>query len=132
METTKTTTTTTTEAGIKVHITATPGDKPAHWQPAGQHYRVAIRTDLGRASFDYWGSRHDLENGIDCNPLDALGCFASDALSGYDSFKDFCGNFGYDTDSRKAERIWKACKASTTKAQRLGILVDDLPALADR
>jgi len=28
----------------------------------------------------------------------------------YDSFEDFCGEFGYDTDSRNAEKIYNACK----------------------
>lgn len=40
---------------------------------------------------------------------------AYDILSGlekydYDSFEDFCGEFGYDTDSRNAERIYNNCK----------------------
>ncbi len=41
-------------------------------------------------------------------PYDVLAC-----LQKYDvgSFADFCGEFGYDTDSRKAEKIYKAvCK----------------------
>lgn len=28
---------------------------------------------------------------------------------GYESFEDFCGCYGYDTDSRRAEKIYKAC-----------------------
>lgn len=39
---------------------------------------------------------------------DVLNCIASD-VSGYDSarnFEDWAANYGYDTDSRKAERIY--------------------------
>lgn len=31
------------------------------------------------------------------------------------SFKDFCGDFGYDTDSRKAERVYEAVRAEWFK-----------------
>ena len=34
---------------------------------------------------------------------------ALDAQSGQESFEDFCGEFGYDPDSRKAEATWRAC-----------------------
>lgn len=42
-------------------------------------------------------------------------CTLSDANSGRDDFHDFCGNFGYDEDSRSAERIWKACVETAAK-----------------
>ncbi len=32
-----------------------------------------------------------------------------DARAGELSFEDFCGELGYDQDSRRAEQIWKAC-----------------------
>jgi hypothetical protein len=41
---------------------------------------------------------------------EVLDCLAQEA-SGYEnaaSFEDWCDDFGYDTDSRKAERIWLA------------------------
>jgi hypothetical protein len=41
--------------------------------------------------------------------LNALYCFVSDAVSGLDSFDEFCRNFGYDTDSREAYQTWQAC-----------------------
>ncbi len=37
----------------------------------------------------------------------------SDAESGIYTFEDFCGNFGYDQDSRAAENVWKACVRSS-------------------
>ena len=37
------------------------------------------------------------------------------------SSSDFCVNFGYDEDSRKAYRIFKACKKSLKKAGKIGI-----------
>jgi hypothetical protein len=44
---------------------------------------------------------------------DILDCLASDSSS-YDNarnFEDFCSDFGYDEDSRSAEKIYNACGA---------------------
>lgn len=51
-----------------------------------------------------------------CDPVkpkieDVLDCLASDASS-YDNarnFEDWCSDFGYDTDSRKAEKTYNLC-----------------------
>jgi len=39
------------------------------------------------------------------NAYDTLACLTKDDPG---TFEDFCGNFGYETDSRKAENIYKA------------------------
>jgi hypothetical protein len=45
------------------------------------------------------------------SPADVIHSLAMDAHYGRESFEDFCGELGYDTDSRKAYRMWEACKA---------------------
>src|SRR3990167_8432953 len=42
---------------------------------------------------------------------DLLDCLASDAstIDNARGFEEFCSELGYDTDSRKAERIFKVC-----------------------
>jgi len=49
-------------------------------------------------------------------PYDVLSC-----LQKYDpgSFEDFCGDFGYNTDSREAERTYKAVKEEYEQITRL-------------
>lgn len=54
---------------------------------------------------------------------DILAC-----LTKYDpgTFEDFCGNFGYDTDSRSAERTYKAvCKEYKAVERLFGDLLDN-------
>jgi len=34
-------------------------------------------------------------------------------------FADFCGEFGYDTDSRKAEGIYRACGRQAANLKRM-------------
>ncbi len=49
---------------------------------------------------------------------EVLSCLASDASSvESDDFEDWCSEMGYDTDSRKAERTYKACKAEAVKLE---------------
>ena len=44
----------------------------------------------------------------------------SDASYGeYETFEEFCDNLGYDSDSRKAESIYNACKGTVSMIERL-------------
>jgi len=44
-----------------------------------------------------------------------LDCLASDASGADETFEYWCGNFGYDTDSRRAEKTYKAVQRQTAK-----------------
>lgn len=57
--------------------------------------------------------RKDSEN------IEAFDSFVRDAVCGKDSFENFCSELGYDTDSRSAERIHKACIVSLHKLERI-------------
>lgn len=76
-------------------------------------------------TFDYHISTHDTQNGkkalTDEDHISAFYCFLGDAISGSESFEVFCTESGYDEDSRKAEKIWKACQEATQKADNLSI-----------
>ncbi len=78
-------------------------------------------------SFDFYGSNHDYNHGIvelqNKELLNALNCFLSDACSGGLNFNNFCDEFGYDTDSRNAEKIHNACVESNNKAL---LIFDDI------
>lgn len=50
-----------------------------------------------------------------------LDCLASDAstLENARDFEDWCSDFGYDTDSRKAEATWRAIMEQSTQLRKL-------------
>ena len=50
---------------------------------------------------------------------DVLYCLLSDALCGQDTFEEFCVNYGYDTDSRKALEIYLACQKTEQDLRKL-------------
>ena len=57
-------------------------------------------------------SLSDLEGFVVPTPPDAatvMSCLQSDAHAGDNTFEDFCSEFGYDSDSRKAHAIWERC-----------------------
>jgi len=94
------------------------GDKDAGWDNLNNsnNYKVTVRnTETGqKATFDFWASiaNPELEGG---DVLNCLHCFVSDAISGQESFSEFCSELGYDTDSRQARKTWKACQKSAEK-----------------
>lgn len=49
---------------------------------------------------------------------DVLECIVSDAYAGQLGFADFCDEYGYDHDSRDAERTHKACQKMARRTER--------------
>jgi len=88
------------------------------WAQSASHYKLRIRCK-GRQLTTYFsmGSAHTSEPKL----ADVLDCLSSDA-SGVEnarSFEDWCAEYGYDTDSRRAEKTFKACERSAESLKRL-------------
>lgn len=80
-------------------------------------YRVTLAYD-GRTMTVPFGMGSALTD--DPGADDVLNCLASDA-SGYEnarSFEEWAGEYGYDTDSRKAERTYQQVKEQTEQLRR--------------
>jgi hypothetical protein len=56
---------------------------------------------------------------ISPNAADVLSCMVSDTNAGQQSFEEFCSDYGYDIDSRKAFKTWEACKDSALQCLKL-------------
>jgi hypothetical protein len=72
------------------------------------HAFTVTLTVAGRTESFAW--RQGL--GIDTDPdrTAVLEALTMDARAGQQSFIDFCWEYGYDSDSRKAYAVWEACK----------------------
>ena len=100
------------------------GDKAWGTDTKNQNYNnhkiTVVNTETKkRTSFEFWGSIANPEIQTEEELLSAFYCFLSDGISAKDTFENFCGKFGYDEDSRKAEKIYNACKNSLKKLERL-------------
>jgi len=90
------------------------GIVPKDWPADSRAWKVTLRFGKRRlTSSFYQGSAHTMEP----TAADVLSCLASDARSGEETFEGFCGDCGYNQDSR-AEKIWKACKKIAPKLRR--------------
>ena len=86
------------------------------------HIVTVINTELNKkTSFEFWGSIMEPEISTEQELLFSFYCFLSDGNGAQCGFEEFCSEFGYDTDSRKAYATFKACKKSLAKMERIGI-----------
>jgi hypothetical protein len=64
---------------------------------------------------------------IDKKPCidDVFYSLVMDSMAMEESFKDWCYNFGYDTDSRKALNIYLKCQDNANKLKKLGVNISE-------
>lgn len=59
-----------------------------------------------RISFPFWNSWSDVHENKPLRAYSVLACISSDIYTP-ETFEDFCAEYGYDADSRKAEKLFK-------------------------
>ncbi len=110
----------------KITSTAEWADSNPH-MPDSQnmdHWKVTLRRDRKRLTvYFYMGYAH---SGKQPQADDVLDCLASDSagLENARDFEDWAAEYGYDADSRKAEKIYRVVERQTAKLK--GFLGEDL------
>lgn len=103
-----------------------PWDQQDEWQRNSNSWRVTLRYDGRRMSLDFW-------TGIGCrgepDAESVLDCLLSECSALYEDFEEWACNLGFDSDSRKAEKTYKACVKLGNKIKRL--LGDDFDAFLE-
>lgn len=107
-------------------MTVTPADSNPNMEDDGgrsSHWRCTISYGKRRMTMIFtMGAGHC---GREPELAEVLSCLFLDA-SGYDNangFEDWCSEYGYDTDSRKAERTYRAVERQAKQLR--SILGDD-------
>lgn len=108
------------------------GDKSASWMPENynNHMIKVINNESKKScTFEFWNSLRDGEIKDEYSILNAFYCFVSDSISGEYDFEKFCQEFGYNgyiendygrfVKNKQVEKIWKACKKSLSKLERI-------------
>lgn len=93
----------------------------AVWRPVGSHrsdkWEVWLYRGEAKISVDFYlGEGH---NGRAPELVEVVYSLLCDYQAGSMSFEDFCGDYGYDTDSRKAFATWEACGVNAGKLGKL-------------
>jgi hypothetical protein len=96
------------------------GAEPTNdWQKDCFSWRVVLYRERKKLAVDYFTGKAHVTSYSQQAKLpkvaDVLHCLCSDATSGDMSFKDFCSEFGYSDDSRKASEIYTACTTTAIK-----------------
>lgn len=93
-----------------------PWDQLDKWQQEAHQYRVTLRYKGRQMSLDFFmGPALKEEPGA----AGVLSCLLSESVALERDFEEWCGDYGYDTDSRKAERIYKECVKSGERLKKL-------------
>lgn len=126
--------------GVRMSVTlvgyVSDADKPKdkrwphfHWRCSlkreDREHTTEYRTGIGHAHpmpSHFGGSQEEwlakARTAIAPTPAAVLASLLSDAQSATDTFESFCGDLGYDTDSRKALETYLACQATGTAIRR--------------
>jgi len=79
--------------------------KPAKWNPSGDHYvvRMTKKNPRKQITFDFWGSYHDMQEGITPNEYDILACISGNAF--FTSAEEVYFEFGNDAQGMDVNAI---------------------------
>jgi hypothetical protein len=84
-----------------------------------EHHAYTVKVTRGAESFET-AYKQGLAHEDGPSLVAVLACLMSDASAGeLGSFEDFCGEFGYDTDSRRAESAYNACRDAAAAMRRM-------------
>lgn len=105
------------------HVTATVtygttmnyGDL-SDWQREAHQWTVELRYRRRRMTVPFFTGQALTD---EPSASDVLYCLASDASGADQSFEDWCADYGYDTDSRTAERTYRQVVDQTARLRRL-------------
>lgn len=110
--------------GVKLTVLEEDWRVNEDWGGKDEQYYFKCRLTRGRKqyTFDFWMG--PATSGWP-TMYDVLACLSKPY--GIESFEDFCNEYGYDYDSRRAERIFKAYKKEVANVERLfGDVMDEL------
>lgn len=107
------------ERGVKIS-TKYGEAKGTGWEGAAHNWRVTLKYQGRQLTTDFFGGSAVRT----LSAADVLYSLCMDAAIGEQDFEEFCGDFGYDIDSRSALKTWEACVSMSSRVRRL--LGDDL------
>ena len=79
-------------------------------------YRITLKRNGDKYTFRFGQSIHNSDGNTPPTPYDVL---ASITKNDPESFENFCSEYGYDTDSRKALKVYHAVAKEWENVKRL-------------
>lgn len=110
--------------GVKLSVIGEPEYRKYFADDKEQRFVFKLRLTRNKKQYTFTFGQSISEGSKEPNLYDVLAC-----LTKYDpySFEDFCSEYGYDSDSRKAEKVYNAvCKEWVAVERLFGDCLDDL------
>ena len=89
--------------------------EPDEWQRESNPWTVTLRYKGRQFTFPFWTGSAIAEP----STFDAAYCVLSDAIGDDPFFEGWAADYGYDIDSRKAEKIWRAVRRNAKRTRTL-------------
>ena len=102
----------------KIHIINEFADNNPNMEDSRSMDNWKVTLKRGRKQMTLYFSKGYGHNGTEPTTDEVLDCVVSESYAMETDFEDWCSEFGYDADSRKAERTYNACKRNTIKLVR--------------
>lgn len=98
-------------------------EKSDDWQDTADKWIITI----GKEVFDYYTGTGHRKGGEPKIPelSSVLYSLVMDANACDESFDDWCLNFGYDTNSRKALDTYLSCQVNATRLRKAGVYITE-------
>ena len=110
--------------GIKLSVIGEPEYRKYFPEDKDPRWVFRMRLQRGRKSYTFFFGQSIADGAQPPDLYDVFSC-----LTKYDpgSFEDFCSEYGYDQDSRTAERTYKAvCKEFAAVDQLFSDIIEEL------
>lgn len=91
-------------------------------------YKVVLKRNGVQMTYTFWDSIHNTRLDEEPSPYDVLACLQT--YEPEDTFEAFCLEYGYDSDSIRALKIYKAVWREYAKLRKL-FSVEELALLAE-
>lgn len=100
-----------------------------HFAPPGKP-TVSLNYKCGTGHVTKTKSRFIPPRPIPPKPAEVLACYCRDFEDSDCAFDEWAGNYGYDTDSRKALATYESCRAAGPKLRALGLTREQIARFA--
>ena len=92
-------------------------DNIGDWQPEARHFKFSIIRGSGAVISGWYsqGSAHKAPPTLQ----DVISCLLMDTSDIEQDFEDWASDLGFDPDSRKAEKMFKACQKTGEDLERM-------------
>lgn len=91
--------------------------RPDNLMHGMDHWKCVMRA--GKSQYTFYFSKGYGHKGAKPTIEEILECFADDYFGFVEDFDDFCDEYGYDSDSREAERIHRGTAKQAAALDRL-------------